>query len=311
SSTTGGENARNFLLHDHRRRRSRLDGGCCERRQGQQRCGDRTLHRRGSGIRAGHSRLRIGNEADGRLQELHGPGRLSAVARVVGGAFHSATLGLRRRTDFSHMRRSVRRRQPFQAMNQWGREMTDEHSAGRVASADRKNGLDRRNLLSGLTLLPLVSASLVSAPALAQTSADAGALPSWQDGPAKQAILDFVRAPTDRSSASYIPPEERIATFDQDGTLWVEHPVYTQVVYCLDRVPAVVAKKPELKEAEPFKTVLSGNREAIARLSLHDLEKILFATLTGMTTEEFAAEAKAWLATAKHPRWNRPYTELV
>ena len=189
--------------------------------------------------------------------------------------------------------------------------MTDEHPDGRLASADRKDGLDRRDLLSRLALLPVISGALVSAPALAQTNADAGALASWQDGAAKQAIVDFVRTTTDRSSASYVPPEERIATFDQDGTLWVEHPVYTQVVYCLDRVPAVVAKKPELKEVEPFKTVLSGNREAIGRLSLHDLEKILFATLTGMTTDEFAAEAKAWLAAAKHPRWNRPYTELV
>src|SRR5206468_13116302 len=86
---------------------------------------------------------------------------------------------------------------------------------------------------------------------------------------------------------------------------------YTQVVYCLERVPAVVAKKPELRNVEPFKTVLSGNREAMAKLSMRDLEKILAATLTGMTVEEFNAEARKWLETAKHPRWNRPYTELV
>ena len=90
-------------------------------------------------------------------------------------------------------------------------------------------------------------------------------LPSWNDGTAKQAILRFVHATTDRSNAKFVAPEERIATFDQDGTLWVEHPIYTQVVYCLERVPAVVAKKPELKNLEPFKTVLSDNREAIAR----------------------------------------------
>ena len=89
------------------------------------------------------------------------------------------------------------------------------------------------------------------------------------------------------------------------------HPMYTQVVYCLERVPAVVAKKPELKNVEPFKTVLSGNREAMAKLSMKDLEKILAATLTGMTVEEFNAEVKKWLATAKHPRWKRPYTELT
>ena len=87
--------------------------------------------------------------------------------------------------------------------------------------------------------------------------------------------------------------------FDQDGTLWVEHPMYSQVVYCLERVPAVVAKRPELKNVEPFKTVLSGNREAMAKLSMRDLEKILAATLTGMTVEEFNAEAKKWLETAQ------------
>ena len=120
-----------------------------------------------------------------------------------------------------------------------------------------------------------------------------------------------MRATIDRSSPSYVFPEDRIAVFDQDGTLWVEHPMYTQVVYCLERVPDVVAKKPELKNAEPFKTVLSGNREAIARLPMQDLYKILAATLSGMTVEEFNAEAKKWLETARHPRWNRPYTELA
>ena len=112
---------------------------------------------------------------------------------------------------------------------------------------------------------------------------------------------------TDQASAKFVPPEERIATFDQDGTLWVEHPMYTQVVYCLDRVAVLAKTKPELKEVEPFKTVLSGNREAMARLSMKDLEKILAATLTGMSVERFAAEAKDWLTTAKDPRWKRPY----
>src|SRR6476659_10849563 len=87
--------------------------------------------------------------------------------------------------------------------------------------------------------------------------------------------------------------------------------MYTQVVYCLERVPAVVARRPGLKNFEPFKTVLSGNREAMAKLSLRDLEKILVATLTGMTVEEFNAEANKWLETARDPRWKRPYTELT
>jgi phosphoserine phosphatase len=168
--------------------------------------------------------------------------------------------------------------------------------------------INRRAVLSSLAVLPALSMLLpVSAPA--QTLS--GLLPSWSDGPAKQAILDFVRSTTDRSSPSYVAAEERIAVFDQDGTLWVEHPMYTQVVYCLERAPAVVAKQPALKNVEPFKTVLSGNREAMAKLSMRDLEKILAATLTGMSVEEFNAEARKWLETAKHPRWDRPYTELV
>src|SRR5262245_22070738 len=136
-------------------------------------------------------------------------------------------------------------------------------------------------------------------------------LPSWYDGAAKKAIVDFVQATTTQGSPQFVPPGERIATFDQDGTLWVEHPMYSQVMYCLDRVPAVVKAKPELAKAEPFKTVLSGNREAIAKLSLPDLEKILFATLTGMSVETFNAEVKKWLGEAKDPRWKRPYTELT
>jgi phosphoglycolate phosphatase-like HAD superfamily hydrolase len=136
-------------------------------------------------------------------------------------------------------------------------------------------------------------------------------LPSWNDGAAKQAIVAFVQATTDKSSPTFVPPEERIATFDQDGTLWVEHPMYSQVMYCLERVPALAEKKPELKKVEPFKTVLSGNREAIAKFTMKDLEKILAATLTGMTVDEFNAEVKKWLETAKDPRWKKPYTELT
>src|SRR3954452_7683178 len=172
-------------------------------------------------------------------------------------------------------------------------------------------GISRRVLLATLALLPAVSGTILPVPAPAQTATSSAVLPSWSDGATKRAILDFVRATVDRTSPSYVVPEERIAVFDQDGTLWVEHPMYTQVVYRLDRVPDVVAKKPELKNREPFKTVLSGNREAIARLPMQDLYKILAATMSGMTVEEFTAEAKKWIETARHPRWNRPYTELA
>ena len=144
-----------------------------------------------------------------------------------------------------------------------------------------------------------------------QVHAETDSLPSWNDGPAKQAIVDFVKATTTQGGPQFVPEAERIATFDQDGTLWVSHPIYSQVMYCLDRVPAVVKAKPKLAKVEPFKTVLSGDREKIAKLSMDDLLKIVAATLTGMSVEDFQAEVKTWLATAKDPRWKRPYTDLT
>ncbi len=161
--------------------------------------------------------------------------------------------------------------------------------------------------LTHIVAFTLCALLLPSAHARAQTDP----LPSWSDGAAKQAIVDFVQATTTQGSPKFVPPEERIATFDQDGTLWVEHPMYTQIVYCLDRVPAVVKARPELAHVEPFRTVLSGDRAAIAKLSMRDLEKILAATLSGMSVEEFKAQAKAWLDSARDPRWHRPYTELT
>src|SRR5438874_8002555 len=114
----------------------------------------------------------------------------------------------------------------------------------------------------------LVTVALAYMVVFGTTAAQAAdPLSSWNDGAAKQAIVEFVKATTTQGSPQFVPPEERIATFDQDGTLWVEHPMYTQVTYCLERVPALVEKKPELKNREPFKTVLSGNREAMAKLS--------------------------------------------
>ena len=108
-----------------------------------------------------------------------------------------------------------------------------------------------------------------------------------------------------------MPLAERIATFDQDGTLWVEHPIYTQLVYCFDRVPALVKAKPELAKVEPFRTVLTGDREAIAKLGLDPLLKIVAATLTGVDVDTFRDEAAKWIAEARDPRWKRPYTELT
>jgi len=153
----------------------------------------------------------------------------------------------------------------------------------------------------------ILGALLTVAAALAQSDP----LPSWNDGAAKKAIVDFVQTTTTQGSPKFVPTEERIATFDQDGTLWVEHPIYSQVMYCVDRVPAVVKAKPELANVEPFKTVMSGDREAIAKLSMADLEKIAVATLTGMSVDDFSAEATKWAAAARDPRWKRPYTELT
>src|SRR5215472_12393031 len=179
-----------------------------------------------------------------------------------------------------------------------------------MKSDNSLSGISRRGLISGLVLLPALSGLSLSAIAQTQTTQD-GSLGSWNEGPAKQAIIDFVRSATDQANSKFVPPEQRIATFDQDGTLWVEHPIYSQVVYCLDRVPPLVEQNPKLKDVEPFKTILSGNREAIAKLSLHDLEKVLVATLTGISVDDFDAEVKKWLTTAKDGRWKRPYTDLV
>jgi phosphoserine phosphatase len=173
------------------------------------------------------------------------------------------------------------------------------------------SSISRRALLAALTALTILSAPSFSAPALAQTPSATDPLPSWNEGSAKQAIVDFVKATTDSASPKFVPPEDRIATFDQDGTLWVEHPVYSFVMYALDRVPAVVKAKPHLAKAEPFKTAMSGDREAIAKLSLRDLEKIIAATFTGMSVDEFSAEAKKWIETTQDARWKRPYTELT
>jgi phosphoserine phosphatase len=139
-------------------------------------------------------------------------------------------------------------------------------------------------------------------------------LPSWNDGPAKNAIIDFVKKTTTSGSAHFVPAAERIATFDQDGTLWVEHPMYSQLMYCLKRVPDLVKAKPELASVAPFNTVLEllhGDHAAMEKLTMDDLLKVAAATLTGMSVEVFNAEVKKWLAGAKDPRWKKPFTELT
>ncbi len=164
-----------------------------------------------------------------------------------------------------------------------------------------------RSILKTIALAAIVASAIGASELRAQTDP----LASWNDGAPKKAIVDFVRATTTQGSATFVGPEDRIATFDQDGTLWVEHPMYTQVIYCLDRVPALVKTHPALANVEPFKTVLSGRREAIDKLTMRDLENILAATLTGMSIEQFQMEVKQWIDTATDARWKRRYTDLA
>jgi len=167
--------------------------------------------------------------------------------------------------------------------------------------------MSRHNRRTPAILFGSLASLLLTATAAAQTNW----LPSWNEGAAKQAIVRFVQSTTDPASAQFVAPDERVATFDQDGTLWVEHPIYSQVVYCLDRVPAVVKENPALAKTEPFRTVLSGDRAAIARLPTDELLKIVPAALSGMPVEAFQQEVRDWLAKARDPRWHRPYTELT
>ncbi len=137
------------------------------------------------------------------------------------------------------------------------------------------------------------------------------ALPSWNDGAAKTAITAFVAAVTTAGSADFVLPADRIATFDQDGTLWVEHPLYAQAMFALDRIEALAPKHPEWKSKEPFKSVLAGDRTSIAKFSEGDWVQIIGATHAGMTTEQFPGIVRAWLAKAEHAKFKQPYTELV
>jgi phosphoserine phosphatase len=136
-------------------------------------------------------------------------------------------------------------------------------------------------------------------------------LPSWHDGPAKARIVDFVDSVTDPTSKAYVPPDERIAVFDNDGTLWAEQPMYFQLAFILDRVKALAPQHPEWKTTEPFKSVLAGDMAGVAATGEHGLMEMMSATHAGMTTEEFTKIVSDWLATARHPRFDRPYTALT
>jgi phosphoserine phosphatase len=150
-----------------------------------------------------------------------------------------------------------------------------------------------------------------ASPALSQTSSVTGSLASWNDGPARQAILEFVRVTTDASNPNFVPPEDRIATFDQDGTLWTEHPLYTQAEFVLSRVRELAPQHPEWQRNESFKALLSGDFDALQHSTETDWAEIVDATHGGLSIEAFAELASQWLKTAVHPRFKRPYTQLV
>jgi phosphoglycolate phosphatase-like HAD superfamily hydrolase len=136
-------------------------------------------------------------------------------------------------------------------------------------------------------------------------------LPSWNDGATKSAIVAFVERVTQEGGPDFVAPEERIAVFDNDGTLWAEQPIYFQFAFAIDRLKAVAPQHPEWEETQPFKAVLEGDLEALAASGEHGLLEIVMATHAGMTTDDFSAIVAEWLATARHPRFDRPYTELA
>lgn len=136
-------------------------------------------------------------------------------------------------------------------------------------------------------------------------------LPSWNDGAAKQKIIGFVKRVTDRNGPDFVPAPERIAVFDNDGTLWGEQPAYFQLLFAIDRVKALAPQHPEWATTQPFKAALDGDMEALAASGKQGLAELIMASHAGNTLEEFQQIVSDWLTTAKHPRFNRPYTELV
>jgi len=166
----------------------------------------------------------------------------------------------------------------------------------------------KRAFLTIITLITLIF-SLVYA-AAAETQAN-DPLPSWNEGTSKQAIIRFVEDASTEGRSRFVPPAQRIAVFDNDGTLWSEQPMYFQLAFALDRVKALAPKHPEWKNKQPFKAVLQGDLKTVLAGGEHALLELIMATHAGNTTEEFSQIVKDWLATAKHPKTGRPYTDMV
>ncbi len=158
-----------------------------------------------------------------------------------------------------------------------------------------------------------VSASslLVAAAACQTVFAADDALPSWNDGAAKQAIVAFVKKVTKEGGPDFVPPEERIATFDNDGTLWCEQPMYFQMIFAFDRIKAISTNHPEWKDTEPYKFVLAGDLKKFGATGQKGLLDVMAATHSGMSVEEFHAIVTDWMRTAQHPRFHRPYNQCI
>ncbi|MEO4040297.1 HAD family hydrolase [Hoeflea sp. CAU 1731] len=162
------------------------------------------------------------------------------------------------------------------------------------------------------SILSILSVGFAGAILLATGAfAQEEALPSWNDGPTKQAIIDFVAAVTDENGPDFVDPADRIATFDNDGTLWVEHPVYTQLLFALDRIKTMAPDHPEWKDKEPFKSVIAGDKKGIEASGKKGLEEIIAETHAGLSTTDFEQIVAKWFATAEHPRFKKPFTKLT
>ena len=164
---------------------------------------------------------------------------------------------------------------------------------------------------SSLVLTGILALFVNAAHAQEQPNNVQDPLPSWNDGPTKSSIVAFVARVTTPDSPDFVPLEERIATFDNDGTLWSEQPIYFQLSFAIDRVKALAPQHPEWKEQEPYKTVLAGDLSAVADIGKLGLFQLMMTAHAGMTQVEFEATVDDWIRTARHPRFNRPYTDLV
>ena len=162
-----------------------------------------------------------------------------------------------------------------------------------------------------LNRLPLLGLLIAVALVTAAYGQSADPLPSWRDGAVKQALVDFVGRVTRDGTPDFVPPSQRIAVFDNDGTLWAEQPTYFQAAFALDRVRALAPEHPEWRDTQPFKGVIENDPNAVAAAGEKGLLEILAATHAGMTTDAFNRIVADWLKTARHPRFDRPYDSLV